>query len=48
MKVLVMSCCFTTNRDLTDKPNRSLNGIESESGEESKGDINSSKLLIPV
>ena len=28
-------------RDLTDKPNRNRNRIESESGKESKGDINS-------
>ena len=28
------------NRDFTDKPNRNENRIESESAEESKGDIN--------
>ena len=28
------------NRDLTDKPNRNQNRIESQSGKESKGDIN--------
>ena len=29
-----------SNRDLTDKPNRNQNRIKSESGKESKGDIN--------
>ena len=35
-------------RDLTDKPNRNPNRIESESGEESKGDINISFLTINI
>ena len=35
---------FLTDRDLTDKPNR--NRIESESGKESKEDINISAVVI--
>ena len=42
--VFLSSCTMWSrrdaNRDLIDKPNRNQNPIESESGDESKGDIN--------
>ena len=37
---------FPSNRGLTDKPNQNRNRIESESGKESKGDINTSVVVI--
>ena len=36
--VKLMFAVNDASRDLTDKPNRNQNGIESESGEESKGE----------